>query len=52
MEQNQSYLATEKIGKFMGGYAVPCIISLLVGALYNQSRMPPASKAAGSIQPL
>lgn len=36
MEQNnQSYLATEKIGKLMGKYAVPCIISLLVGALYN-----------------
>ncbi|MGN0513974.1 MAG: MATE family efflux transporter [Lachnospiraceae bacterium] len=36
MEQkNQSYLATDKIGKLMGKYAVPCIISLLVGALYN-----------------
>ncbi len=36
MEQNnQSCLATEKIGKLMGKYAVPCIISLLVGALYN-----------------
>ena len=36
MEQNNpSYLATEKIGKLMGKYAVPCIISLLVGALYN-----------------
>ncbi len=28
-------LATEKVGKLMGKYAVPCIISLLVGALYN-----------------
>ena len=36
MEQNNpSYLATEKISKLMGKYAVPCIISLLVGALYN-----------------
>ena len=35
MEQNQSYLATEKVGKLMGKYAVPCIIALLVGALYN-----------------
>lgn len=36
MEQNnQSILATEKVGKLMGKYAVPCIISLLVGALYN-----------------
>lgn len=35
-EQNdQSFLVTEKIGKLMGKYAVPCIISLLVGALYN-----------------
>lgn len=35
MKQNQSYLATEKIGKLMIKYAEPCIISLLVGALYN-----------------
>lgn len=35
MEENQSYLATERVGKLMGKYAVPCIISLLVGALYN-----------------
>jgi len=36
MEQhNPSYLVTEKVGKLMGKYAVPCIISLLVGALYN-----------------
>lgn len=34
-ETNQSYLATEEIGRLMGRYAVPCIISLLVGALYN-----------------
>ena len=36
MEQlNQSFLATEKLGKLMRKYALPCIISLLVGALYN-----------------
>ena len=35
MEKKQSYLADEKVGKLMGKYAVPCIISLLVGALYN-----------------
>lgn len=36
MEQNnQSFLATEKVGKLMRRYAVPCVISLLVGALYN-----------------
>lgn len=34
-KENQSFLVTEKIGKLMGKYAVPCIISLLVGALYN-----------------
>lgn len=34
-DQNQSYLVDEKIGKLMAKYAVPCIISLLVGALYN-----------------
>lgn len=36
MEQtNQNFLAKEKVGKLMGKYAIPCIISLLVGALYN-----------------
>jgi Na+-driven multidrug efflux pump len=34
-QSNQSFLATEEIGKLMRKYAVPCIISLLVGALYN-----------------
>lgn len=33
--QNQAYLVSEKVGKLMAKYAVPCIISLLVGALYN-----------------
>ncbi|MBQ9679779.1 MAG: MATE family efflux transporter [Ruminococcus sp.] len=32
---NQNFLANEKIGRLMRKYAVPCIISLLVGALYN-----------------
>ena len=32
---NQSFLATEKTGRLMRKYAIPCIISLLVGALYN-----------------
>ena len=35
MEQSNSYLGTERIGKLMKQYAIPCIISLLVGALYN-----------------
>lgn len=34
-EKNQSFLVTERVGRLMGKYAVPCIISLLVGALYN-----------------
>lgn len=33
--KDQSFLLTEKMGKLMRRYAVPCIISLLVGALYN-----------------
>ena len=32
---HQSNLSSEKIGKLMCRYAVPCIISLLVGAMYN-----------------
>lgn len=35
MEQSNQFLGTERIGKLMTQYAVPCIISLLVGALYN-----------------
>jgi putative MATE family efflux protein len=36
MEQtNQSFLATENVGTLMRKYAIPCIISLLVAALYN-----------------
>ena len=33
-EANQ-FLGNERIGKLMRQYAIPCIISLLVGALYN-----------------
>lgn len=35
MEQSSQFLGTERIGKLMKQYAIPCIISLLVGALYN-----------------
>lgn len=35
MDCDQSYLSHEKVIKLMGKYSVPCIISLLVGALYN-----------------
>ena len=34
-ENSQAYLATKKIGVLMRKYSLPCIISLLVGALYN-----------------
>ncbi len=34
-DSKTSYLADEKIGRLMRKYALPCIISLLVGALYN-----------------
>lgn len=34
-QTNQNFLATEKLGTLMRKYAIPCIISLLVGALYN-----------------
>lgn len=32
---NNSFLIREPVGKLMVKYAIPCIISLLVGALYN-----------------
>ena len=35
METSNQYLGTEPVGKLMARYSVPCIISLLVGALYN-----------------
>ena len=34
-KNNNSFLVNEKIGTLMRKYAIPCIISLLVGALYN-----------------
>ena len=36
MEQkSNSILETEKLSKLMRKYSIPCVISLLVGALYN-----------------
>ncbi len=35
MEHANQFLGTERIGTLMKRYAIPCIISLLVGALYN-----------------
>lgn len=34
-EMVNNYLGEESVGKLMAKYAVPCIVSLLVGALYN-----------------
>lgn len=34
-EKSNSFLETEKVGTLMRKYAVPCVISLLVAALYN-----------------
>ena len=34
-ESANGFLEQEKLGKLMGKYAIPCIISLLVAALYN-----------------
>lgn len=36
MEQKpNAFLETEKLGKLMRKYSIPCVISLVVGALYN-----------------
>ena len=35
MEEKQDFLGTAPLGKLMQKFAVPCTISLLVGALYN-----------------
>ena len=35
MDNKNTFLGEAPIGRLMRGYAVPCIISLLVGALYN-----------------
>lgn len=35
MDHSNQFLGTERVGKLMKQYAIPCIISLLVGALYN-----------------
>ncbi len=34
-ENADNFLGTEPVGRLMRKYAIPCIISLLVGALYN-----------------
>lgn len=35
LETGNQFLGTERVSKLMRQYAIPCIISLLVGALYN-----------------
>ena len=35
MEESNQFLGAQPVGKLMRRYALPCIISLLVGALYN-----------------
>lgn len=35
MRETQNDLAGERLGRLMRKYSVPCVISLLVGALYN-----------------
>lgn len=35
MENTNSFLGSENVGRLMKQFAIPCIISLLVGALYN-----------------
>ena len=35
MEAANQFLGTEPVGRLMRKYSIPCIISLLVGALYN-----------------
>ena len=35
-ETGNQFLGTERVSKLMRQYAIPCIISLLVGALYDQ----------------
>jgi Na+-driven multidrug efflux pump len=34
-QETNQFLGGEHIGRLMRKYAIPCIISLLVGALYN-----------------
>lgn len=35
MEKEENILGTEKIGKLILKFSIPCIISMLVNALYN-----------------
>ena len=35
MEKEENILGTEKIGKLIRKFSIPCIISMVVNALYN-----------------
>ena len=35
MQKSNDFLVTENIGKLMKKFSIPCVISLIVGALYN-----------------
>ena len=35
MEQEENILGTEKVGKLIRAFSIPCIISMLVNSLYN-----------------
>ena len=35
MQQNSRYLEEEKLSKLMLKFSLPCVLSMLVGALYN-----------------
>ena len=35
MEQKNAFLGAAPVGTLMRAYALPCVISLLVGALYH-----------------
>ncbi len=51
LETGNQFLGTEHIGKLMRQYAIPCIISLLVGtvALQLVERSPPGSFLSSAI---
>ena len=35
MEETSRYLEEEKLSKLMLKFSIPCVLSMLVGALYN-----------------
>ena len=39
MKENNAFLVQEKLRTLMRKYAVPCVISLLVGALYTPATL-------------